>query len=151
MENLQEAERIIRASDHLIYMSYPLIRDKKLLLKILLEIKKAVAFCINSILQYEYTYKRINLYKDPRENMRIFETKSAKRYSITFQEIQKIKELFSLAENHKKSPFEFMKKDKVIIMTENMSPLMLDLPKVKEFLNLGKSIFQKIRNNFLNK
>ena len=66
LENLQEAENIIQTIDHMVYVTFPLIQDKKLLLKIILETKTAIANCINSILQYEYLYKRIRLYKEPK-------------------------------------------------------------------------------------
>ena len=39
IEYLAEAERIIKTADHLIYMTFPLVKDKKLLLKILSETK----------------------------------------------------------------------------------------------------------------
>ena len=64
LEYIQEAEKIIQTVDHMAYITFPLIKDKKLLLKILLETKIAVANCINSILQHEYIYKRITLYKN---------------------------------------------------------------------------------------
>ena len=88
LENLKEAERIIKNADHMLYVTFPLIKDKRLILKILLETKTGITKCINSILQYDYLYKRITLRKDPRENFRIFENKCAERYSITKEVIR---------------------------------------------------------------
>ena len=53
-------------------MTFPLVKDKKLLLKILLELKKGLAHIINAILQYEYLYKRIRLSQDSKSNFNVF-------------------------------------------------------------------------------
>ncbi len=148
LENIQEAEKTIRTLDHLIYVTFPLIKDKKLLLSIILEAKKAIATCINSILQYEYLYKRVNLYKDPLSNFRTFKEKCAPRYQITSGEIKLILELFDLVEKHKKSTMEFIRKERVIILSENLEQKTISFEGVKEFVILAKSILTKARKNF---
>jgi len=105
LENLTTAEKTIRAADHMIYVTFPLIKDKRLLFKILHETKNAIALCINSILQYEYLYKRIKLYKDSGLNFKIFVEKCVPRYGITKEEMNLILELFDFVEKHKESPF----------------------------------------------
>jgi len=145
MESLIEAEKEIQTIDHIIYMTFPLIKDKKLLLKTLLETKVVVSKCINSILQYEYLYKRISLYKEPRTNFRIFKEKCAQKYGITKEEIKLILELFELAEKHERSPMEFSRKGKIIILSENSDPKIFSLDKSKEFLILAKSILKKTK------
>ena len=150
LENLQEAEKIIRTLNHLIYVTLPLIKDKRLQLKILLETKTAVAKCINSILQYEYLYKKINLYTDPKTNFRIFQEKCAPKYKITKQEIKFILELFNLVEKHKQSPFEFIKDKKVVILSEKLKVKTITVKNLKEFLVLAKSILRKTRETMKN-
>ena len=144
--NLQEAERLIQIADHMTYITYPLIKEKNILLKILTETKKAVANCINSILQYEYFYKQITLYNNPKTNLETFIKKSSKRFQITELEIKQIQELFELAEKHKQSPMEFTQNEKVIIMTENSETYELSLEKAKLFVSLSKNILQKTKN-----
>ncbi len=151
LENLKNAEATIQTADHLIYMTFPLVQDKKLLLKILSEIKNAVANCINSILQYEYLYKRISLYKDPKTNFRVFREKCATSYGITQDEIRLILELFELVEQHKQSPFEFTKGEKLVILSDNMRKKTLSVEKTKEFLAMAKAIIKKTQNQFLRK
>ena len=72
LEHLQEAEKRIQIIDHLVYVTFPVIKDKRLFIKILSEIKNALSNCINSVLQYEYIYKRINLYNNAKENFKTF-------------------------------------------------------------------------------
>jgi len=140
LENIEQAEKIIQTTDYLTYMTFPLIKDKRLLLKIISEIKIAIAKSINSILQYEYLYKRILLHKDPKLNFKTFKEKCAKKYNITEQEIKLILELFDIVEKHKKSSMEFLRKEKIVILSNNSEPRIITLEKTKEFLTTAKNI-----------
>lgn len=151
LEYLQEAEKIIRTTDHLIYMAFPLVKDKRILTKSAKELKKALTYIINSILQYEYIFKRVILYDNSQANFKNFEKKCAPRYDITSQEIELIYELFDFVEKHKKSTMEYFKEDKVIILSESMEQKILTVDKTKEFLSLAKSILQKAKNKILDK
>lgn len=151
LENVEKAESMIRTADHLIYMTFPLVKDKKLLLKIISEIKEGIANCINAILQYDYLYKKISLYKDPKTNFKTFREKCATRYGITPEEIKLIIELFEIVEQHKKSPFEFVKDEKLVILSENMKQKTLTVEKIKEFLVMAKNILKKTQEQFLRK
>lgn len=151
VEYLLEAERKTKAIDHMLYVTFPLIKDKKLLLKILSESKIVIADCINSILQYEYINKRIELTKDPKTNFKLFKEKCSKRYNITEQEIKLILDLFEIIEIYKKSYFDFPRDDKIIIISENMQYKDLPFEKIKEFLLLTKDILKKTKNNIQRK
>lgn len=143
LENLQEAQKTIQIIDHMIYITFPLIKDKKILTKILTETKSAITNCINSILQYEYLYKRVNLYKDAKTNFRIFIKKCCPYYQITQKEIDSIIELFELVEKHEQSTVEFLKNEKVVILSENLKTETITIEKIKEFFNLSKEIIRK--------
>jgi len=145
LEKIEEAEKTIQTVDHMIYVTFPLIKDNRLLLKVIQEIKTALSNCISSILQYEYLYKRITLYKDSKTNFKTFTEKCAPRYKIDREEIKLILELFDFVEKHKESPFEFIKEEKVVILSENMRPKTLTIEKTKEFLILAKDILRKTR------
>jgi hypothetical protein len=149
IEYIQEAEKIIRTIDHITYITFPLVKDKKLLLKILLETKIAITNCINSILQCEYIYKRISLYKDPKTNFKTFQRKCAKRYGINEKEIRLILDLFNIIRKHNQSPMEFMRPGKIIILSENSTPKIITIEEVKEFLILGKNILEKTKQGIL--
>ena len=146
LENLYEAEQSIKKIDHMIYVTYPLIQDKQLLLKIISDTKNVIIRCINSILQYEYLYKKIRLKKDPKENMKIFKLKCAPKYNISIEEIKLMLKLFDLVEKHKKSPFEFKKQEKIVILSKNSPPKIIIIENAKEFLALAKRILLKSKN-----
>ncbi len=149
LESLNEAERSFRNADHLVYSTYPLVKDKRILLKAIEELKNTLSNCIKAILHYDYLYKRIQLSKDPKSNFKTFIEKSSKRYNISSEEIEIILEVFDFANQHSKSPLEFVKGEKVVILSKNMEPLTLTLEKIKEMLLNSKSILKKTREKVI--
>ena len=145
LENVQEAEKNLRTIDHIVYVTFPLIKDKRLLLKVIQDIKGVVTHCITSILQYEYLYKRISLHRDSRENFKTFTEKCAVKYNISKEEIRLFMELAEFVEKHKASPFEFVKEERIVILSENSKPTTLTLGKTKEFLIMAKDILRKTK------
>ncbi len=150
LEHLQEARKITKTIDHLIYVTFPLVKDKRLLLKAVVESKKSIAHCINAILQYEYLHKRIKLCKDSNENFKTFSEKCTSKYEITNQEVELIVELFSVVKSHEQSPFEFARDDRIIILSESMNQKILTIEKVKEFLLLTKNVLGKTISKICN-
>ena len=149
LENIASAEKSLKTIDHLIYITFPLIKDKRILLKVIQEIKTILTNCIKAILQYEYLYKRIRLYQNPESNFKTFVEKCSKRYSISGEEIKIMLELFDFVEKHNESPFEFVKGDKIIILSENLNQKILTLEKIKSFLFLAKNILRKTKENII--
>ncbi len=143
VENLQKAIKSLQIADHMAYVTYPVVRDKRLFLKILENISQTLLYTINAILQHDYLWKKITLYQDPKSNFGVFRDKCAPRFNILKEEISQILEILALVEKHKKSPLEFTRKDKVIIMSDNLRTTTLDIEKIKQYLVLTKKIIQK--------
>ena len=145
-ENLAQAIKNLQIADHMAYVTYPLVNDRRLLLKIFDEIYKSIIGCINAILNYEYLYKRIRLYKENDSNMQTFIHKCAKNYELTNEQIKKIKEILELNRQHKQSAMEFVKKDKIIILSESLGTQSIDIQKIKAYLLLAKELLMKTNN-----
>lgn len=144
-ENLDKASKALGIADHMAYVTFPLIRENKLLLRILTEIHTCLINLISAILQYENYYKRINLYKNADDNFETFKEVSVS-YGISLDQINRILEIFRLVERHRKSPFEFVKNDKIVIMSEGMKTDTLTLEKIKFFLFETKDLLRKAQN-----
>ncbi len=145
LEHLGDAIKSIRIADHILYVTYPVVRDKRLLLSSIDRIYDSLLSIVNAILQYDYLWKRIKLYQDSHENFGVFISKSAPRYGISPQEINKILEFISLAENHKKSPMEFLRREKIVILSDNLHTRTLDEEILKQYLTLVKGIMSKVK------
>ena len=144
LENLIDARKMIQTADHMVYVTYPLINDKKILLKILQELKTAMAKCISSLLQFDYLYKRIKLHTDTKANLQTFKEKCAPRAKITLEEVKSAYELFEIVEKQKRSSMDFIRKEKLVILSENLEPQVVTLEKIKEFLVTTKEISKKV-------
>lgn len=140
--SLEKARKSLEMADHLTYMTFPLVKENRLLLKVLDELYLSVLNTINSILQYEYAYKRIQIYKDAKENFRTF-MDLAEKYKISQEQLKNLIEILNLGEKHKRSPFEFVKNDKIVIMSDNLKTATLNLEKIKRFLLETKDFIRK--------
>jgi len=144
LESLQKSIHSLKIADHILTITYPIIKDKRLLMKSLDSIYESIVYMINAVLQYDYLWKRINLSKNASENFEIFLRKCARRYDLDSQDLQNIEEIILLAEKHKKAPIEFLRRDKVIILSDNLNTLPIDTEILKKQLNITKSILAKI-------
>ena len=143
-ENLKQAIRSLQIADHMTYVTFPLVNEQRLLLKIFDEIYKSIINCINAILNYEYLYKRIQLYANNGENIRTFANKCAKTYNLNNEQIKKILEILELNKKHKQSAMEFVKKDRVVILSDSLNTQTLDVHKVKQYLLLAKELLMEV-------
>ncbi|MDD5192195.1 MAG: hypothetical protein PHH54_00180 [Candidatus Nanoarchaeia archaeon] len=142
-ENLKEAIRSLQIADHMTYVTFPLVNEQRLLLKIFDEIYKSIRNCVNAILNYEYLYKRVHLYVDNGENMRTF-AKCAKSYNLSHEQVKKILEILELNKKHEQSAMEFVKKDRIIILSESLGTQTIDVRKIKEYLILAKELLMRV-------
>jgi len=118
--NLKEAKKQIKLADHLFSVVYPLLREGKILVKVILCLKEGVIHTMNATLFHEYLYKRVTLYKEPMQNFRIFREKCSKRFNFSDDEVNKIFDILSLAERYFKSQFHFLREGNVVALNETM-------------------------------
>ena len=146
-KNLKEALKHLQIADHMIYVTFPIINEYRLLLKIFDEIYFSVINSINAILNYEYLYKRIRIYDNNNDNLDTF-FRIAKNYDISNEQIKKIREIISINKKHKQSAMEFVKKDRVVIMSDSLSTQILDVIISKQYLLLAKELLVIVRKKF---
>jgi len=139
----EEIRKTLRTADHMVYITYPVLKENRLLAKVLEEIYSAIRKTIDLILNYEYEHKRIKVYSDPKINMSIFEQKCAPRYNFTADDIVRIKQIIDLFESHKSSPMEFSRQNKFVILTDDMRVDSLTIPGLKSMLTLAKDSAKK--------
>lgn len=143
--DLMEASRHLRIADHMAYVTFPLVNEHRLLLKIFDEIYLSIINCVNCILNYESLYKRIRLYSSFNENFNTF-IRIGKNYDLSSEQIKKIREIVDLNKKHKNSAVEFVKQNKIVIMSDNLGIQVLDLIIIKKYLLLAKELMLKTRD-----
>lgn len=140
-QKIEEAKKFMKIADHMVYITFPAMKENRLLIKILEQINKAQKSLIAFILDNEYKNKRIRLYADPVANFKTF-IELGPRYGLNAKHIETIKHTSALIEMHSNSPMEFVKNDKFIIMSETMQMESLTYEKVKNYLIQSKEMLK---------
>ena len=142
-EYLKESARHLQIADHMTYTTFPIVNEKKLIIKIFEEIAKALKNAINSAIQYEFINKNIILNENQEKNIENF-LNNIKTYDLNEKEINKMREILEIERKHLESSMEFIKKEKVVMMSDNLNIQTLTIEEVKEYLLLTKNVFLKI-------
>jgi hypothetical protein len=142
-EYLDDSLRHLQIADHITYVTFPLVEEKKLLLKIFEEISKSIDCLIFVILINEHKKNKLKISNNYQERIDAV-IKASASYNIKKEEIKKIYEILDITKKHNDSAMEFLRKDKVVIMQDNLDTKTLDIKKIKEYLTLAKSLFIKI-------
>jgi hypothetical protein len=145
----EDIKRILRNADHMVYITYPVLKENRLLVKVLEEVHEAVKRTINIIMGREYECKRIKLYSDYKINMAIFEQKCAPRYYLSQDEMTGIRQIMDLFESHKSSPMEFSRQNKFIIMSDNLKTDSITVQRLKSMLGTAKLFARKAQNSLI--
>ena len=147
IELLGRAEKSLRTADHMIYITYPLIKENRLLRSVLEQLYGIADSIIKASLYYEHAYKRIQ--SPPTElwaqNFEVFRGCSGS-FALTDAELQPLQELFELAAKHKASSTEFIRKDRLVFMSSNARTESVSLEQLKGYLNMLKVVLQKTKN-----
>ena len=133
---LVQANNLFRTADHLAYVSYPLLKDNKLLVVITKNLYMAGVNGMDTILYYEKVYKRINILPtDFNSRMLIFEKQLVPRMKINSSICKIIKDLRFIINQHRESPVEFSRKDKFVICNDDYSMVKtIDLEILKSYI-----------------
>ena len=143
-EMREQAKKRLQIADHMLTMTYPMVRDTRLLLAALDNIFLAFTNAMGSVLYYERLYKRVPLFPDNFEGkFSVFWDNCAKRYKMDKKHLQAMRQIKEIIVEHKKSPVEFSRQDKFIICSDDYKIKTISLDNLKEFLESAKQFVQQ--------
>lgn len=144
-ELIEGANLKIRVADHLAYMTYPMLKDPKLLMKIAENIGDAMKTAIEAVVYYDRLYKRIQpTGEEFTSKYYAFKNFCAKRYNIPGEHLLAFEDLMKLLKDHKESPTSFIRDEGIIICTNRFQSMRkVSFDKVKNFLNTAKQFILK--------
>ena len=58
-KTIEDANKLFKTADHLTYVTYPLLKDNKLIITIIENLSEATTKAMDAVLYYEKYYKRI--------------------------------------------------------------------------------------------
>jgi len=139
------ANRHLHTADHLTYVTYPLLKDVKLIFAVIENLHTAYVSAMDAFLTYERLYKRIMTVPDDyKSRLDIFKTKIVKRYNIDREHILIMEDLAQIIAYRRKSPVEFVKDDKLVICSDTYRMKNVTYDNVKEYLNKSKPFFSRM-------
>ncbi len=126
---LEEASRTFKIADHMLFVTYPLVKDTKLLLAILENLFITLDNSIAALVHNERFYKEIPPFQDNfSSRLNAFSMRCIPKYNISNDKLQLIRNIQTLIEEHKKSPVEF-----------------ISINNLKEYLTETKSFMTEIK------
>lgn len=143
-KSLREAARNLQIADHMTYLTYPLVNEKRILLKIFEEIFKTVNNSVKAILNFESFLNGTEIYKDDYKNLENFVSRFSKDF-LNDKQLNLLLDIYEVHKSHEDSAIEFEKKDKMIIMSDDLGLRILDIVKIKEYLYFSKELLGKIK------
>jgi len=120
MEKFQElrdqANKKLKLADHILTMTYPMVKDPRLLLSSIENLFLAFTYGMSSLLYYERLFKRVPPFPDNfASKFEMFRDECSKRYNIDSEHLKIIQDIKEIIVSHKKSPMEFSRNDSLII------------------------------------
>jgi hypothetical protein len=149
MEKYEElrdiARKRIQIADHMLTMTYPMVKDPKLLLAVVENIFLALTNSIGSLLYYERMYKIIPPFQDTFvSKFNMFKQKSVRRHNIGEDMVLLVQEIKDIILQHKKSPVEFTRNDSFVICSEDYKMKTISLEKMKNYILRSRALMQQI-------
>jgi hypothetical protein len=146
-ESVEKAKKRISVADHLLYVTYPLVKDPKLLLAVIENIFLAYTNSIASLLYFERLLKRIPPFQENFDSkFMIFKETCVLKYNIDKSYIVDIQDLKNIIIAHRKSPVEFARKDRFVICSDNYKLKTISVDELKKQIDKAKLFIQEINN-----
>ena len=147
MEKFQElrgeARLKLKNADHLITMTYQMVKDNKLLMAAVENLYQALELSITSVLSYERMFKRVQpFHNELSSKLNIFYQDIAPKRNIDKSYLKLIQDIGDIVQAHKLSSVEFTRKDRLVIASENYELRELTPELVKNYLEKSKKFIQ---------
>jgi len=146
LTELEECDKTIQAAEHILTVTYPLIKEKKLLINLVESAYHLLEKLINLVIDFEYKNKTVSFYGDFHTNWETFR-EIHKKYieKDVLANLEKIRKIY-LA--HKQSPIEFTKQDEFVIMLDSLDIETVNQDKLMSMLNALKNLSQVLKKRW---
>jgi len=143
-EAFNRAKRNLMIADHMIYMTYSVVKDPRLLLTVLENVFLALSNGISAVLNYENLYKRVDHIPDSFEEKLNAFLAVAERLRIDTRHLSLIKEVKEIIIEHKDSPMEFVRNDRFVICSNNYEMKVISVEQIKNYIGQTKNFLAEV-------
>jgi|TARA_B100001964_G_C14254832_1_gene611831 hypothetical protein len=149
MEKFQElrsaANKKLQLADHMLTMTYPMVKDPHLLLSSVENLFLTFSYGMGSVLHYERVFKRIPPFPDNfTSKFELFRDKCTKKYGIDTEYLKIIKDLRDIIIAHRKSPIEFSRNERFVICNGDYRTRAISLNEVKSYVQKAKLFIKNV-------
>ncbi len=151
MEELQfkfkDAVDSLKRASHMLHVTYPLVKDPRLFIGIMINLDKSLKSGLDSLLYYERMYKKISPYPDDFIlKLEVFRKIIGTRYNFDKDLPKFIFKIDQIMKNRKKAPVEFAKNGNFVICDSDYRTKILKPEEIKEYLSKAKVFILQLHN-----
>ena len=144
---IHQAKKNYKLADHMLTITYPLVKDTKLLLPIIQNIFMAMGNAMASVLYHDRMYKQIpNFGNSFEEKFNVFKEHCVHRHGIDKSYIADIHDIKTIILERKKSPMEFVRKDRFVICSQSYKIRTLSIADIRSYLSKAKLFIEGMDN-----
>ncbi len=141
----KQASGDIRKAGHLLYVTFNLVQEGKLLTSVVEHINSGTSNALEALLEFERTSKNIEAFpKHMGMMMEIYEKKVQGRRELDPKFLQLIRKLTNLKEHINQSSMTFRKNDKFVFATDRYETKSIDLELIKKYYNISNEFISEV-------
>jgi len=141
---ITKADRRVKIADHLLNITFPMIKDSKMLINIIENLFLAAANAMTSLLIYERYRKNIDNFKDNFDSK--FKIFTRLDYGFDNNTLKTIKDIRDIVVQHRKTSIEFRHKEDFVIITDDQySYKKINHKLVKKYLNTIRDFVEETK------
>ncbi|MBS3064331.1 MAG: hypothetical protein J4472_00790 [DPANN group archaeon] len=142
---LKAAKKEMEVADHLLFVTYPMVKDSKFLLSIASKISTSARAALQALLEYEKANNTIVDYPPSFvAQMHIYKKELERKHNLdpTFHRL--LQRLFEIYQSSRNSLVKFKRGDSYVLATKNYTLSVLDYETVKKYANVTKKFIKSV-------
>jgi hypothetical protein len=125
----------VKIADHMLFMTYPVVKDPKLLVAILENVSAGLDYGVASLLHHQLLFKQIPPFKESfQSRFDMFKSQVVPKLNLSQNYVKLISDVRQLLSAHKRSPVSFAKQDKFVILSPKYDVKSLDVNLMKRYV-----------------
>ena len=144
---IEEAKETFKSADHLTYMTYPMLREPKLIYSIAEKLYVANSRIMDAILYHEHAQKTISVVPVEFETrFNLFKGELTKKHKVSNETIQTISDLYELVQANRNCPIAFPKNESYNFYCNNSIKKTITIELAKKYLNMTRQFIKQTEN-----
>jgi hypothetical protein len=144
-ELLNKAKKEIDSSDHLLFVTYNIVKDSKFVFSVTNQLIDAVKYALESLLEHERKSKLIEPYpKQFNFMVETFKNKVSERREFDNNTITFLKKLVLMEQTIDSSSINFRRGDTYVLADDEFGTKAVELQTIKSYFSDAKSFVEKV-------